>query len=198
MARCLAAFFTWLGFYLPQDLGRIAWENASWKLFFINTCYHFLSLFIAAMIVSCSEDNSTDSKMKVAQEKLTATANQQVGLPAITNFQEKRTLKEIYELRDQEKLICYAYIVAEMTGKLVFIGKCYGYGIPYSTQYSNPEKRMHYGNHAYILPQAEPNGLYMPSSASGTWLLMLDAKGIPHPIYVEPNVIVSPFELSTL
>lgn len=47
----MAAFFTWLGFYLPQDLGRVAWESASWKLFFINTVYHFLSLVIAAMIL---------------------------------------------------------------------------------------------------------------------------------------------------
>jgi hypothetical protein len=47
----MAAFFTWLGFFLPQDLGRIAWENSSWKLFFINTVYHFLSLLIAAIIL---------------------------------------------------------------------------------------------------------------------------------------------------
>jgi hypothetical protein len=46
-----AAFFTWLGFFLPQDLGRIAWENSTWKLFFINTAYHFISLFIVAMIL---------------------------------------------------------------------------------------------------------------------------------------------------
>ena len=47
----MAAFFTWLGFYLPQDLGRIAWESASWKLFFINTVYHFLTLLVAAMVI---------------------------------------------------------------------------------------------------------------------------------------------------
>ena len=46
-----AAFFTWLGFYIPQDMGRIAWEKASFKLFAINTVYHFLSLLIAAMIL---------------------------------------------------------------------------------------------------------------------------------------------------
>ena len=46
-----AAFFTWLGFYLPQDLSKIAWEKSSWKLFFINTTYHFLSLVIAALII---------------------------------------------------------------------------------------------------------------------------------------------------
>jgi len=47
----MAAFFTWLGFFLPQDLGRIAWEGSSWKLFFINTVHHFLSLFIVAIIL---------------------------------------------------------------------------------------------------------------------------------------------------
>jgi len=47
----MAAFFTWLGFFLPQDLGRIAWEGSSWKLFFINTVHHFLSLLIAAVIL---------------------------------------------------------------------------------------------------------------------------------------------------
>jgi hypothetical protein len=46
-----SAFFTWLGFYVPQDLGRIAWERGTWKLFFINTGYHFLSLVIAALVI---------------------------------------------------------------------------------------------------------------------------------------------------
>jgi hypothetical protein len=49
----MAAFFTWLGFFLPQDLGRIAWENGSWKLFFINTGHHIVSLFLVAIIL-CS------------------------------------------------------------------------------------------------------------------------------------------------
>lgn len=139
--------------------------------------------------------------MKNNQEKIIATANQQVGMPAIVNFQEKRMLKMIYELRDQEKMICYAYIVAEMTGKLVYIGKCFGYGMPYATQYSNPlkiaEKNTYQSGSYAILNQAEPNGLYMPASAEGTWLMMLDEKGTPHPVYIEPRVIVSPFQLST-
>lgn len=47
-----AAFFTWLGFYLPIDLGAIAWEKKSWKLFGINTGYHFLMLVIAAAVLT--------------------------------------------------------------------------------------------------------------------------------------------------
>jgi hypothetical protein len=47
-----ATFFTWLGFYLPGDLSRVAWEGASWKLFGINTAYHFLMLLVAATILT--------------------------------------------------------------------------------------------------------------------------------------------------
>jgi hypothetical protein len=47
-----AAIFTWLGFFLPGDLSSVAWENKSWKLFFINTVHHFLSLLVAAMIIA--------------------------------------------------------------------------------------------------------------------------------------------------
>lgn len=47
-----SSIFTWLGFYLPVDLNRVSWERASWKLFFINTVYHLLSLVIAAAILT--------------------------------------------------------------------------------------------------------------------------------------------------
>ena len=47
----MAAVFTWLGFFVPGDLSRVAWERHSWKLFFINTAYHLISLIIAALIL---------------------------------------------------------------------------------------------------------------------------------------------------
>ena len=47
-----AAVFTWLGFYVPIDLSRVAWEKSSWKLFFINTGYHLAMLLVAATILT--------------------------------------------------------------------------------------------------------------------------------------------------
>jgi hypothetical protein len=44
--------FTWLGFYLPVDLGIITWQRKSWKLFWIDTSYHFLILLIASVILT--------------------------------------------------------------------------------------------------------------------------------------------------
>ena len=44
--------FTWLGFFVPVSLNSIAWENKSWKLFFINTSYHFMMLLASALILN--------------------------------------------------------------------------------------------------------------------------------------------------
>jgi hypothetical protein len=47
-----SAIFTWLGFYLPGQLGATVWENHSWKLFGINTGYHLVSLLVVALILT--------------------------------------------------------------------------------------------------------------------------------------------------
>lgn len=131
--------------------------------------------------------------------------NRQIGLPNIHNFQQKKIMKMIYEQTDREDLICYAYLQSEYTGKLIFLGKCLGYGVPFSAQYTNPMKVVDYsagysmsGYHLGTLPQADPNGLYMPTSSDATWLMLLDKKGKPHPVYVEPHIVVSPFPLTSV
>lgn len=158
-----------------------------------------LLVMSAVLIVSC--DNESNQSSDEVQKKKTAEmlkeANNQIGMPAIVNFQEKKLMKQIYELRDQEDLICFAYYL-DMTGGKHFLGKCIGYGIPYSTQFSNPVKTVDtWRSNGFIeqLPQAEPNGLFMPNGLSATWLLLLDDEGEPHPIYIESEIIVSPFEL---
>ncbi|MBK8503446.1 MAG: DUF1761 domain-containing protein [Saprospiraceae bacterium] len=47
-----AAIFTWLGFYVPGELGATVWEKKSWKLFGINTGYHLASLLVVALILT--------------------------------------------------------------------------------------------------------------------------------------------------
>jgi len=47
-----SSIFTWLGFYLPVDLSTVAWERKSWKLFGINTGYHFMTLLVASVILT--------------------------------------------------------------------------------------------------------------------------------------------------
>lgn len=160
-----------------------------------------ITVAVMAMFVCvCGCDrtsDSSDARMAKQTEVSMREANAQIGMPAIKNYQERKLAKMIFELRDREDLICHAYIVNHMTGELVFIGKCIGFGLPYSVQYTNPERiaaSSHNGGYA-ILPQADPNGLFMPDGLSATWLMMLDENGEPHPVYIEPQIIISPFPL---
>jgi hypothetical protein len=162
-----------------------------------------LALFMTS--VGCADKirpSSSDEKQKRATEMAMREADAQIGMPAIKNFQERKLAKMIFELRDQEKLVCYAYIKSDYQGKLVFIGKCIGFGLPYSVQYTNPEKIAKWyatgqgGGGGLTLPQPDPNGLFMPSGLSATWLMMVDPRtGKTRPVYIEPEIVVSPFRL---
>src|SRR5260221_7140453 len=144
------------------------------------------------------ECNSSDTKQRDAQEKILLEANAQTGMPAIKNFRERKLMKDILELRDQDGLVTYTYTFSEMTNKLSFFCDSIGYGLPYATQYTNPQKiEKEYNSGFAILPQADPNGLFSPSAAEGTWIMCKDPNGPDvRPIYVEPRVIVSPFKLN--
>jgi hypothetical protein len=48
----MGGFFTWLGFYVPMQLGKVTWENRPWKLFLLNTAHDFLMLQIFCQILS--------------------------------------------------------------------------------------------------------------------------------------------------
>lgn len=130
---------------------------------------------------------SVDSQRSIEQEQNLQQAAAQVGLPSITNFQEMRLAKQLYELRDTQ-ISTYAYLQSN-DGSLRCLGTAIGYGIPYSAQFTNPE-----GLNGR--PQAEPNGLFMPPEASATWIMLLNPEtGKASPVYVEPNLVVSQFKL---
>jgi len=173
--------------------------------------------FIIALTVACvissgcsKRQPSADAKAQEQTEKAMQESFSQSGMPAIKNFQERKLAKMIYELRDQEDLVCYAYLVS-LQGKPIFLGKCIGFGLPYCVQYSNPERvvktkevvprytgqgNAYAGSSVSTIPQPEPNGLFMPETLSATWLMMIDPKtGEGRPTYIEPEIIVSPFPL---
>ncbi len=164
-------------------------------------------VIVAFVMLSCEERHPTaDAVLRKQTEKQMSEAVREIGLPATPNFQEKKMLKWIYELCDQEDLICHAYLFNEMKGQIgQYLGECIGYGIPYSTQFSNPQKAVSYARqlgygfsdgNLGTLPQPEPNGLFKPEGLSATWLIMIDPKTKkPRPVYVEPTIIVSPFKL---
>lgn len=174
----------------------------------------FTKLFMVALLVftltfsvmGCSSEVEGEGKQREDTQIILNEVNNEIGMPNLVNFQQKKLLKQIYELCDKENLICYLYTKADLTGKFIFQGKCVGYGIPFSAQFTNPSQIVEgdkyfgydlsgYLNYLEVMPQADPNGLYMPTSSSATWTMMIDYQGIPRVVYVEPEITVSPFPL---
>jgi hypothetical protein len=151
---------------------------------------------------------TSDEVQRAQQETLLAEGTAQVGMPAIKNFRERKLLKDILELRDQQGLVTFTYLEnmipkvvkgrTVLGGKLTYFGETIGYGIPYATQFTNPQKieRAQINVGYAVLSQADPSGLFSPASAEGTWVIMKDPKGSKTlPIYIEPRIVVSPFKL---
>jgi hypothetical protein len=156
-----------------------------------------LALSVLAIIIAgCKEPESSDNLQNRKQEEMNKQAVQSVGMPAIVNFQEKRMLKDILELRDTA-IKTYTYTISEMTGQRRFLCNSIGFALSSATQYTNPQKISEASQSGYaILPQADPNGLYSPTSAEGSYVMCINPEnGKIVAMYVEPRVIVSQFKL---
>ena len=154
-----------------------------------------------SLIMGCSDTSTPkiDQQQTVQQEQMQKDMNNQLGLPDIKEWSEKKMAKEIYELRDNSKLVTYAY-TQNLNGKFVYLGQCIGFGLPYSTQYSNPQKEVYSGGYNSgfgSIPQAEPSGLFIPEGLSATWLQYINPEtGKREIIYSEPNIVVTQSKLS--
>lgn len=133
-----------------------------------------LFLLVGLLLAGCSSDDIQNRQL----ERQNKQGVLKIGVPAINRFFEKNLLKTIYELRDQGGPT-YTY-VQDFQGHLHFRCNSFGYGIPYSMQYSTEHT-------------AEPNGLYPPGSAAGTWVLCQNPNpgtNDSSPVYIEDNMQV--------
>lgn len=152
------------------------------------------------MLVGCEEyyrndKNSSDNIQRKQSEQILKEATAQTGMPSVKNFRERKLMKQIIEMRDRSDLITYTYTFSEMTGEKKFFAKTIGFGIPFSTQYTSPEKVIGRYDNRITVPQADPNGLFAPSSSDATWIIVIDKDGNGVPVYMEPKIIVSPFKM---
>lgn len=47
-----SAGFTWLGFFLPNQIGRVAWEQKQWGLVAINGSFDLVRLVVCACLLA--------------------------------------------------------------------------------------------------------------------------------------------------
>ena len=151
-----------------------------------------LILAVMVLIAACDPTPSADTLQKKRVEQQMREAERAVPPPRIGNFTMLRDAVRIQELAD-DAISTWAYYM-DYTGGLHFLCEAKGYGLPYSTQTTNPQKKGHYHDSA-TLPQAEPSGLYMPDNVAATWVLCVNDNGEFDAVYWEPDLIVSPFPL---
>lgn len=188
------------------------------RFMMFSTAIAALSLFGCGYTVT----QSNDSQIAQQQEQQQAEADAQVPPPSIVNWNEKRMAKLIQEKRDQVNLATWTY-TKNLDGKYTFVCESIGYGLPYNTRTNNPQHYEYvtsrtgvsnysngsggggyyrdaqgnqvWGEHA-IMSQPEPNGLFIPDDAKGTWNLCKDPKtGKPDVTYQEEDVAVFPYKL---
>jgi hypothetical protein len=158
---------------------------------------HTIAVVALLALTACEPDTSnSDTVQRRQNERILAEGTSAVGMPAIKNFRERRILKDVLELRDQDGLVTYTYLFSEQRGCLIKLGSTIGYPIPYATQFTNPEKIADSYQSGYaILPQADPNGLFSPAAAEGSWVIMKNPNGPGTAVvYAEPRLVSLPFE----
>lgn len=151
------------------------------------------------------KEKSADEKVSADLETQLKEGEKQVPLPAIVNWTERRAVQWLYELRDDPDFRTHSYLFT-INGDFIKLCDSIGFGINASIQFANPIKHTDpggdaHGNGAMPLPQAEPNGLFMPEGLAATYVMCIDPSATEDstdaikPVYVEPDLIVSPFPL---
>lgn len=145
---------------------------------------------------ACDFPLDSDEIQGQRQEHILQEGIAKVGMPNIVNFRELKTMKDIIELRDQEGYVTYTYTYSEVTGEYRFFCVSIGYPLPYATQFTNPEREEYAPNGSITLPQADPNGLYSPANAEGTWVMCKrpDSTDLGA-VYVEPKLTTVPWPM---
>lgn len=166
-----------------------------------------LMLVATVLLVGCDSPNPTPATgvkdtTQASQDAAVQAANKW-GNVNITNFYEYQQLKQIYELRDNPKLILYAYLYDQFTGKLNCMGRIKGFPIPYSTEISQPDGPTYADWTGNTVPSnaigalinqgsiPEPNGLYPSQATNADWVQWVDpTTGQAYPGYVEADIQV--------
>lgn len=156
------------------------------------------ALLLALMGAGAGPDgcsDNTDTRQAKQQEQMLAQSNNAVGMPAITNNQEKRMLKQILEARD--RVITTTTYVIDLNARIHKLCDSVGYGVSAATQFTNPSRLAYDVHDSAVLPQADPNGLFSPASTEGTYIMCQNPANPKElgVVYAEPRVIVSPFLL---
>lgn len=170
-------------------------------MMFIMIVFMLLALLIG--LIGCTGPNRPRSSVlsgeEEARDDVTMNQNEAYarhGTPTMTNYQEYGMAVHIQELRDRENLPTYTYTINK-DGERRLLCESTGFPLPYSTQTTAPSKVHHDIHGLAVVPQAEPNGLYLPDNVDATWVNCVGDGGESEIFYVEERIMATPRRVET-
>lgn len=148
-----------------------------------------LLITLSVLLAGC-DANSQESQSVREQQQQYVTGQ---PVPQFDWSLERHVMVELYKARNSA-VSTYSVVYSQYRGSISFACPSIGYPIPGGTQLTNPDA--YYATGA-VLPQAEPNGLFSPTTSAGTYVMCVNTDGSISPVYIEENVMTFPYPVTT-
>lgn len=143
----------------------------------------------------CAAKDETSSATRIEQDQQNRQMEQFLRNQPVPSFDwslERHVLIQLYAAR-QRATNTFSVVQSEFTGKILWSCPSIGFPLPYATQLTNPlqaQWRGYSSDHqtSAVVDQQEPNGLFSPGDAEGTWVQCVNDKGKITPVYEERKV----------
>lgn len=163
---------------------------------------HPVAVGLATVVLLCGADGNCSNQDQKASATQIEQAQQNVQMEQFLRNQpvpsfdwslERHMLIQLYAAR-QKATNTYSFVQSEYTGRVLWSCPSIGFPLPYATQLTNPTQAQWrgYSDHyaSAVVGQQEPNGLFSPAAAEGTWVPCVDDRGKITPVYEERRVTV--------
>ncbi len=161
--------------------------------------HHLIGLLLCAPLLlanegGCDEKPSAARNEQKQQDAVMQQFQRNQPTPTFDWSLERHMLIQLYSAR-QRATNTFSVVQSEYTGKILWSCPSIGFPLPYATQLTNPQQMISgYGVGSKsidgIVAQQEPNGLFTPAAADGTWVPCVDERGKITPVYEEKHVTV--------
>lgn len=147
-------------------------------------------------LAACSVEQSASQTVKETEivERQQSQYSIAQPVPAYDYSLERDLIIQLYNVRNQE--VTTHSVWRSNYGQIEGDCRSMGYGLPYDTSLTNPQRAVYETGYQSItgvaVGQPEPNGVFASTNTSATWVFCLSDAGRIEPVYVEAKVTVYP------